>query len=62
MNRRGVSDMSTDERKIPRYRAYTIDGRLCRDCDSSTLEELNRKVKSNTKAYFVRDNVKEKWL
>lgn len=48
--------------KIPRYRAYTIDGHLCRDCDSNTLKELNRKVKANPKAYFVRDNVKEKWL
>lgn len=48
--------------KIPRYRAYTIEGHLCRDCDSNTLKELNRKVKANPKAYFVRDNVKEKWL
>ena len=31
--------------KIPRYRAYTIDGQLCRDCDSNTLKELNKKKK-----------------
>jgi hypothetical protein len=48
--------------KIPRYRAYTIDGHLCRNCDSDNLRELNKKVKANPKAYFVRDNVKEKWL
>ncbi len=49
-------------KKLPRYRAYTIDGRLLRDCDSDTLRELNRKVEANPRAYFVRDNAKEKWL
>ena len=50
------------EEKIPRYRAYTIDGYILHNCDSNTLKELKRKVKANPKAYFVRDNVKEKWL
>ena len=51
----------------PRYRAYSIDGHICRDCDSETIDELNRKVKAHPKEckyqpFFVRGNVKEKWL
>lgn len=53
--------------QIPRYRAYTIDGHLCRSLDSDTLEELNRNIKNfpknnNRQPYFVRDNVEEKWI
>lgn len=53
--------------KIPRYRAYTIDGHLCRSLDSDTLEELNHKVEHHPiecqyQPFFVRDNKKKKWL
>lgn len=54
-------------KKIPRYRAFTIDGRLCTRCDSDTLKDLNHKIEHypedcNSQPVFVRDNVKEKWL
>lgn len=53
--------------KIPRYRAYTIDGHLCRSLGSDTLEELNRKIEHHPiecryQPFFVRDNKKEKWI
>lgn len=56
-----------DGEHIPRYRAFTIDGHLCRRCDSETIEELNNRIKHYPKEckyqpYFVRDNVEEKWL
>ena len=53
--------------KTPRYQAFSIDGHICRPCCGDTLEELNHNIKkfpkgSKRQPYFVRDNVKEKWL
>jgi hypothetical protein len=48
--------------RLPRYSVYDIDGHIIRDCCADTIEELNAKMNSNPKAYFVRDNELEKWL
>ena len=54
-------------KKEHRYQAYTIDGHIVRPCHGDTLEELNRSINNYSteckyQPYFVRDNVKEKWL
>lgn len=54
-------------KKEPRYQAFSIGGYICRSCCGDTLKELIRNIKNFPKdnkrqPYFVRDNVKEKWL
>ena len=53
--------------KLPRYSVYSIDGHIVRNCCAATIEDLNSRIKKHPKeckyqTYFVRDNVKEKWL
>lgn len=53
--------------KTPRYQAFSIDGHIVRPCHGDTLEELNRNIEHYPEVckyqpYFVRDNVKEKWI
>lgn len=57
----------SEKEKTPRFQAYDIDGHICRPCCGDTLEELNRSINNypigcKYQPYFVRDNVKEKWL